>query len=113
MQTALHLCFTSLIRPSVEEADAAITSPLLLNQVALFAIKESENGAGLTLERLVSDLRTFFSGVLDAHGVKVVNDMFWRTCEECFESSMGAGLNQYVAESLNLPYDELKALAGR
>ena len=89
------------------------TSPLRLDQVALYAIGENDDGAALNLERLVSDLRTFFSGVLNAPGVEVVNDIFWRACEECFESFKKVELNRYVAESLNLPYCDLKELAGR
>ena len=113
VQTALHFVFTSLLRPSLEDSDAVDTSPLHLDQVALYAIRESDDGAGLNLERLVSDLRTFFSGVLNAPGVEVVNVIFWRACEECFESFMETELNRYVAESLSLPYCDLKELAGR
>lgn len=115
VQAALHLVFTSLLRPSDTADDNAETSPLRLHQVALFAPKESDSGSVLDLERLVSDLRTFFTGVLDEHAVKVVNDMFWRACEECFMSYwQGTELNQYIAESLlGIPYGELKTMAGR
>ena len=46
--------------------------------------------------KALSDLRTFFSGVLNAPGVEVVNVIFWRACEECFESFMETELNRYV-----------------
>ena len=127
VQTALHVFFTSLMRPSLEESNAVITSPLRLDQVALFVIKEGVGGAGLNLSRLVGDLRVFFSGVLDSHSVKIQNDIFWRACEDCFAAYMRkiirkkrskkgppqeTELNSYVAKSLNLPYDELRDLAG-
>ena len=114
VQTALHLSFTALMRPSLDESDTVVTSPLRLDQVALFAAKESQDGAVLGLDRLVGDLRTFFTGVLDAHAVKIVNDVFWRACEECFKSYKdGAELNQCIAAALGLPYPALKELAGR
>lgn len=112
VQTALHFIFTSLLRPSSEEDDAEITSPLRLHQVALVAVKESD-GSVLGMDRLVSDLSTFFSGVLDANAVKVLNDVFWRTCEECFRSYRGVELNQHIAELVGLPYAEIRDLARR
>ena len=114
VQTALHLTFTSLERPSEQPSDEKET-PITLGQVALYAIDEGADRGAEGMASLVSRLRRFFAEELDATHVESLNHDFWSDCdrcfEECFEPHERVALDRYVSQHLNVPYDELEQLA--
>lgn len=115
VQTALHLTFTSLERPSEEPSDEKET-PITLGQVALYAIDEDADRGAEGMASLVSRLRRFFAEDLDAVRVESLNHEFWSDCdqcfEQCFEPDKRVALDRYVSQHLNVPYEELEQLAG-
>lgn len=115
VQTALHLTFTSLERPSEQPSDEKET-PITLGQVALYAIDEGADRGAERMASLVSGLRSFFAEDLDATQVERLNHGFWGDCERCFEQCFEpherVALDRFVSQHLKVPYDELEQLAG-